>query len=203
MVRRMVRRSSIRLIGGLVLLALIAVAGARFGGPAAGTPRMMGPAGAAAGAAGAVAEAPSTVLANGTRIGAAVLHDVSRPLRDIAPIPAEPWTTVREMREPEGLTGGTGSAPARDSVVQRTFDANGVTAPLAIPAPSVNFDGVGNIDGVYPPDTNGDVGPNHYVQMGQPPLPDLEQERRLPLRARGRQHPLERLRRRLRDQQRR
>jgi hypothetical protein len=28
----------------------------------------------------------------------------------------------------------------------------------------VDFEGVGNIDGVYPPDTNGDVGPNHYVQ---------------------------------------
>ena len=51
-----------------------------------------------------------------------------------------------------------------DTVVQRSFGANGVTAPLAAPRPSVNFDGVGNIDGVYPPDTNGDVGPNHYVQ---------------------------------------
>jgi hypothetical protein len=27
-----------------------------------------------------------------------------------------------------------------------------------------NFNGLGNIDGVYPPDTNGDVGPNHFVQ---------------------------------------
>ncbi|MFY8350508.1 Calx-beta domain-containing protein [Pseudoalteromonas sp. SSM20] len=28
----------------------------------------------------------------------------------------------------------------------------------------VSFDGVGNVLGVAPPDTNGDVGPNHYVQ---------------------------------------
>ena len=35
---------------------------------------------------------------------------------------------------------------------------------MPAPAPIVNFDGVSNIDGVYPPDTNGDVGPNHYVQ---------------------------------------
>jgi hypothetical protein len=28
----------------------------------------------------------------------------------------------------------------------------------------VNFEGVGNRNGVLPPDTNGDVGPNHYVQ---------------------------------------
>ena len=26
------------------------------------------------------------------------------------------------------------------------------------------FDGVSNVNGVLPPDTNGDVGPNHYVQ---------------------------------------
>ena len=28
-----------------------------------------------------------------------------------------------------------------------------------------NFEGVGNVNGVLPPDTQGDVGPNHYVQM--------------------------------------
>jgi hypothetical protein len=28
----------------------------------------------------------------------------------------------------------------------------------------LNFDGISNLDGVYPPDTNGDVGPNNYVQ---------------------------------------
>ena len=33
-----------------------------------------------------------------------------------------------------------------------------------MPAATVNFDGVNNIDGVLPPDTNGDVGPDHYVQ---------------------------------------
>ena len=31
--------------------------------------------------------------------------------------------------------------------------------------PNVNFDGVSNVNGVYPPDTDGDVGPNHYFQM--------------------------------------
>jgi hypothetical protein len=34
------------------------------------------------------------------------------------------------------------------------------SAPSAI----ANFDGVNNISGVLPPDTNGDIGPNHYVQ---------------------------------------
>ena len=34
----------------------------------------------------------------------------------------------------------------------------------AMPATTTNFEGVNNIDGVEPPDTNGDVGPNNYVQ---------------------------------------
>ncbi len=31
--------------------------------------------------------------------------------------------------------------------------------------PIVSIKGVGNVNGVYPPDTDGDVGPNHYFQM--------------------------------------
>lgn len=31
--------------------------------------------------------------------------------------------------------------------------------------PEVNIPGITNVNGVYPPDTDGDVGPNHYVQM--------------------------------------
>jgi hypothetical protein len=33
-----------------------------------------------------------------------------------------------------------------------------------MPATTQNFEGVPNVDGVLPPDTEGDVGPNHYVQ---------------------------------------
>lgn len=31
--------------------------------------------------------------------------------------------------------------------------------------PEVNFEGIPNVNGVYPPDTDGDVGPDHYFQM--------------------------------------
>jgi len=31
--------------------------------------------------------------------------------------------------------------------------------------PIISIDGVGNVNGVAPPDTDGDVGPNHYIQM--------------------------------------
>jgi hypothetical protein len=35
----------------------------------------------------------------------------------------------------------------------------------AMPDFDQNFEGVGNVNGVLPPDTQGDVGPNHYVHM--------------------------------------
>jgi hypothetical protein len=35
----------------------------------------------------------------------------------------------------------------------------------SMPTPTQNFEGQGNTSGVLPPDTNGDVGPDHYVQM--------------------------------------
>ena len=34
-----------------------------------------------------------------------------------------------------------------------------------MPSPIVNFDGIHNIDGVLPPDTDGEIGKNHYIQM--------------------------------------
>jgi uncharacterized repeat protein (TIGR01451 family) len=49
-------------------------------------------------------------------------------------------------------------APAPDPVRQ-DFQGGG-----GGPAPRQNFNGVGNVDGVLPPDTNGAVGPAHYVQ---------------------------------------
>ena len=68
------------------------------------------------------------------------------------------------MPEPLGEgTEGSPRPPVSDPVAQRYFRPG--NAVSAMPSASVNFDGVGNVDGVYPPDTNGDVGPNHYVQF--------------------------------------
>jgi hypothetical protein len=49
--------------------------------------------------------------------------------------------------------------PAADPVRQ--------VIPPSLPnnGPVLNFDGVGNVNSVYPPDTDGDVGLNHYFQM--------------------------------------
>jgi hypothetical protein len=48
--------------------------------------------------------------------------------------------------------------PTASRSLQTTFGAT------AIPSTSINFEGNTNLDGVLPPDTNGDIGPNHYVQ---------------------------------------
>jgi hypothetical protein len=47
-----------------------------------------------------------------------------------------------------------------DPVLQKSYPSSReVTGPVQ------NFDGVGNLCGCAPPDTDGDVGPNHYFQM--------------------------------------
>lgn len=96
--------------------------------------------------------------APGAVVAEAVRHDRSPALRDLLPtleeVPGE-----REVRAPMPLRRGPKKAPGfRDPVLQDQF-------PLAsMPSTSANFDGVSNRNGVLPPDTNGDVGPNHYVQ---------------------------------------
>jgi hypothetical protein len=155
----------------LALLLLVALVGAQLShapaAPAWGSARPAGLAGgpAAPGGAGDVAEAPVTFGDNGFVFGRSVQNDVSPPLRSIKPAPVQPATTIREMPEPAGedLSEAAQRPFVTDPVVQRAFGSD-VFAPLAMPAPIQTFDGVNNIDGVYPPDTNGDVGPNHYVQ---------------------------------------
>ena len=95
-------------------------------------------------------------------VGRSLYNDTSPALRDIPPVPYEKPTSLREMPEPRGEDGMNKPMPdVIDPVVQRSFGGS----PFSIPAPSANFEGINNRNGVYPPDTNGDVGPNHYVQM--------------------------------------
>ncbi len=120
-------------------------------------PRMAGVSGTLPGGeAGAAAQAPFEVVRD-------VKHDVSPALRNIKPAPAAQWTTPREM--PERDQPGAAPAPqVNDPVVQSSL-SSGSLAPLAsAPSTIQNFDGNPNVDGYYPPDTNGDVGPNNYVQ---------------------------------------
>jgi subtilase family serine protease len=118
-------------------------------------------AGAVTLAATASAPADSTQVPPGQLIRrtiAAERHDVSPPLRDIPAI--APGVALRpDEREPATRRRARVSrALSFDTVVQNTL-----SGPNA-PAPVLSFEGVSNVNSVLPPDTNGDVGPNHYVQ---------------------------------------
>ena len=92
-------------------------------------------------------------------VGHDVQHDVSPPLRDVAPAPTPPDGNgpPRDLLE-NRPTHDRGPSPiVSDPVIQTTVTGSS-------PTTSTSWDGVPNLDGVYPPDTNGDVGPNHYVQ---------------------------------------
>lgn len=96
---------------------------------------------------------------NGPIVGQDVQHDVSPPLRDLvfpAPQP-DPHGIPRDILENLPTHPGRPSSAVTDPVVQSTSGTAAVST-------ATNWDGVSNLDGVYPPDTNGDVGPNDYVQ---------------------------------------
>ena len=90
----------------------------------------------------------------------------SVPLRELGkktkgPALAEPDSlgstlTMPLLRPPLDLSHGSRSEI--DPAVQNYFGAPKMPSTIA------NFEGVNNVNGVLPPDTNGDVGPNHYVQ---------------------------------------
>jgi hypothetical protein len=88
--------------------------------------------------------------------------DTSSALRDLVPIPpkSKPLREIPFGALPKSKTDADSLSVSaiQDPVLQESF------AGTSIPDPINSFDGVGNLDGVLPPDTNGDVGPNHYVQ---------------------------------------
>jgi hypothetical protein len=85
-------------------------------------------------------------------------HDVTRALRELPPLPP-PAQADESPHPPLPVRGGPTAGPrAFDPKLQTSGPALGAITPLA------SFDGIGNSAGVLPPDTNGDVGPSHYVQ---------------------------------------
>ena len=96
---------------------------------------------------------------NGVRVSQDVKHDLSPPLRDIVPLPPVAGGKQEAPENPRPFDNSL--TPLKDTMVQRFF------GPLAMPTPILTFDGIdaaGSACGCLPPDTNGDVGPNHYVQ---------------------------------------
>ena len=93
----------------------------------------------------------------------AIKSDVSPPLRSITPIPPSAEEGIREIPihplvKPHDAT-TAGPQPAFVDPALQTTPATG-----SMPDPTLTFEGVNNRNSVLPPDTEGDVGPDHYVQ---------------------------------------
>ena len=129
-------------------------------------PLLLLPAAVLTACAGQVAETPQDdpSIMRGAEVTSALRYDNSPPLTLLPVAPPSAELVEHEVkRVPRQINL---SAPA-DPVVQPNAPA------LLVPATSLNFDGVGQgfsgPAGAFtvnsaPPDTNGDVGPNHYVQ---------------------------------------
>ncbi|MEO7367324.1 MAG: dockerin type I domain-containing protein [Gemmatimonadaceae bacterium] len=102
-------------------------------------------------------------------VGRAVAFAETRPLRDlIADLPQNEVERKEEQEEMNPMNTGDfakadPNAPEQtDGALQTSFGPDG-HFKINIPAPILTFEGVG-VNGGSPPDTNGAVGPNDYVQ---------------------------------------
>lgn len=104
----------------------------------------------------------------GPLVTKAAYFDITPPLRDMPIIlPGErdrSWkdNIIENKSMEDDFRNKEIDLPAdfTDPVLQTQYSSS-----REITGPIVNHDGVGNVNGVYPPDTDGDVGPNHYFQM--------------------------------------
>ena len=109
--------------------------------------------------------AQSSIL-HPTMVKQAVYSDITPPLRSmhiIQPSKEQPdkeifnETDLREIRHHQ---------PPPFTLIEDPVWQKENVSYLPFPSgPVQNFEGIGNISGVYPPDTQGDVGPNNYVQV--------------------------------------
>ena len=107
-------------------------------------------------------DAPGTQTPEVVRIVGPVVQD--KDLRDLPYVAPTAWIEERRLTPHSGHETGAPQPeyPSFQSVLTEIFQA----IPN-IPPPLLTFDGINFSTsgcGCYPPDTNGDVGPNHYVQ---------------------------------------
>src|SRR5262249_14225643 len=98
-------------------------------------------------------------------VGRSEKNDLSLPLRWVPVYTPSASKIVLEIKNrllPSSAP--KQDASFRDPVLQDSPFSNDISVTPEIPATTQNFDGVDNVNGVLPPDTNGDVGLNHYVQ---------------------------------------
>jgi hypothetical protein len=100
----------------------------------------------------------------GPEVRSAVKFDTSPALRTIKPDRAEQKQAKKGIAELKQHAVPHAKSDSTKSDTAKVQSGNGVVTN-AMPDFDQNFEGVGNVNGVLPPDTQGDVGPNHYVQM--------------------------------------
>jgi hypothetical protein len=134
--------NTVRVLGGSAIVAAVAFVGGAPWGPTTGTAQGQ--------------NGPRPVVQFATRT------DTSRPVRELPTRPPAPAVLGQIFQRPFKLL------PNRQESVEIDSIDTAVQGPVAeLGAPSVlgHFEGVGNRNGVLPPDPTGDIGPSHYVQM--------------------------------------
>jgi hypothetical protein len=98
-------------------------------------------------------------------VGHSDRNGTSAPLMSITPLaPSIGGDEAGDVQVPEHPLGlGRKSPPPGKKPLQDALLQNLVSGTM--PSPILKFDGIGQDCGCLPPDTNGDVGPHHYVQF--------------------------------------
>jgi len=115
---------------------------------------------------------PTSAAADGAVVFNAQGYDVSPPLREIAKLPRRERPATAELGQMEEVKPNPFASRLHAASTDHSGEAvmQRVPGPAAISPTTANFEGQGaglagtNVGG-YPPDTDGAVGPNHYVQV--------------------------------------
>ncbi len=119
------------------------------------------------GATGAMGQTPTPPQTSGaTFVGRAIPIEIDVDLRTLPTVPdwrpGDPLTGGEQRFEPKGLPPRAPSVPRRDPLLDAQ-DRAPAPSSRAFSTPLVTFAGM--ITGAQPPDTTGDVGPDHYIQV--------------------------------------
>ncbi len=146
--RRPVARRTATL--AVVVLLMAAVFPAGVAGQSSGSPPLRGPTPLANG------EAPDVIEASSHAGPKVAPTEFSGDVRDLPSVPSSPGQFDR--LEPVSVRKPLGAAGSIPDIANLSLGA--------MPAPIRNFAGMSSADGgsYQPPDVNGDVGPNHYIQ---------------------------------------
>ncbi|MGD2116557.1 MAG: hypothetical protein PVG07_16000 [Acidobacteriota bacterium] len=103
-------------------------------------------------------------------VGQAAAHDVSQPVRDVRVEPRFPKGFQVEIPHHSAPQRARPNLQGQPDPLRQT-DAEPLVSAAATPSPILNFPGLSDDDNaatiggrIVPPDTEGDIGPDHYVQ---------------------------------------